>query len=72
MSADDLIIHLARFAGALRERGILVSLADEVDAATALTLVDLSDREEVRRALAISLKIRRKDIAVFFLLFDLF
>jgi hypothetical protein len=72
MSADDLIIHLARFASALRERGIPVSLADEVDAATALTLVDLSDREEVRRALAITLKIRRKEIAAFFLLFDLF
>jgi hypothetical protein len=72
MSADDLIVHLARFAGALRERGIPAGLADEVDAATALTLVDLSDREEVRRALAISLKIRRKDAGVFDLLFDLF
>ncbi len=71
MSAEDLIVHLARFAGALRERGIPASLADEVDAVTALTLVDLSDREEVRRTLRIALKIRRRDAETFDLLFDL-
>jgi uncharacterized protein len=72
MSEQDLLVHLARFAGALRERGIPSSLSDEVDAAEALTLVDLSDREEVRRTLAISLKIRRRDAGTFNLLFDLF
>ena len=72
MSDQDLIVHLAKFAGALRERGVPASLSDEVDAAAALTLVDLSDREEVRRALAIALKIRRRDAETFDLLFDLY
>ncbi|HSP93028.1 MAG TPA: VWA domain-containing protein [Thermoanaerobaculia bacterium] len=71
MSADDLIVHLARFAGALRDRKVPVSLSDEVDAAAALTLVDLSDREEVRRALRIALKVRRRDAETFDSLFDL-
>jgi uncharacterized protein with von Willebrand factor type A (vWA) domain len=69
--ADDLIVHLARFAGALREHGVPVSLSDEADAAEALTLVDLSDREEVRQALRIALKIRRRDAETFDRLFDL-
>jgi uncharacterized protein len=72
MSSEDLIVHLARFAGALRERGVPASLSDEVDAATALTLVDLSDREEVRQTLRIALKIRRRDAEAFDLLFDIF
>jgi uncharacterized protein with von Willebrand factor type A (vWA) domain len=49
-----------------------VGLSDEVDAAAALTLVDVADREEVRRALAIALKIRRKDSDTFDSLFDSF
>jgi uncharacterized protein with von Willebrand factor type A (vWA) domain len=49
-TADDLIVHLARFAGVLRERGVEVGIGDEVDAAHALTLVDLLDRDEVRLA----------------------
>jgi uncharacterized protein with von Willebrand factor type A (vWA) domain len=71
MSDGDLIVHLARFAGALRERKIPVSLSDEVDALAALTLVDLCDREEVRQALRIALKIRRRDAEAFDSLFDL-
>lgn len=71
MSSEDLVVHLARFAGALRERRISVSLSDEVDAAAALTLVDLSDREEVKTALRIALKIRRRDAEAFDSLFDL-
>jgi uncharacterized protein len=67
----DLIAHLARFAGALRERGVRVSLSDEVDAAAALLLVDLSDRAEVRRALRIALKIRPRDAKAFDELFEL-
>jgi uncharacterized protein with von Willebrand factor type A (vWA) domain len=71
MSAEDLVVHLARFAGALRERRISVSLSDEVDAAAALTLVDLSDRGEVKTALRIALKIRQRDAEAFDSLFDL-
>jgi uncharacterized protein len=65
MRREDLVVHLARFAGGLRERGVRVSLSDEVDAAEALTLVDVSDRAEVRRALAIALKIRPRDAKAF-------
>src|SRR5262249_40417850 len=71
MTADDLLTHLARFAGALRERKISVGLSDEIDAAGALTLVDLSDREEVRTALRIAMKSRRRDAEAFDSLFDL-
>jgi len=61
----DLIHHLARFARALRERGVAVSLSDEADGLAALTLVDLLDRDEVRLALRTALKIRPCDVAVF-------
>jgi uncharacterized protein with von Willebrand factor type A (vWA) domain len=69
---EDLIVHLARFAGALRGRGIDVAVGDEVDAAKALTLVDLFDRAEVQRALQIALKIRPLDRAAFEALFRSF
>ncbi|MGH9316997.1 MAG: vWA domain-containing protein [Thermoanaerobaculia bacterium] len=72
MSEDDLVVHLARFAGALRERGIPVGLSDEVDGVSALTLVDLSDRGEVERALRTALKIRRRDWEAFDELFRRF
>jgi uncharacterized protein with von Willebrand factor type A (vWA) domain len=67
----DLVRHLARFAGALRQRGIGVTLSDEADGLLALTLIDLGDRDEVRRALRAALKIRQRDAAVFEELFDL-
>ena len=70
MSAD-LVAHAARFCGALRERGIRAGLSDEVDAVTALTLADLSDRSEVLLALSCALKIRRKDRPLFEELFAL-
>ena len=50
-------LHLARFAGAMREHGIRVRLSDEIDAAAALPLVDLFDRSEVRTGLRIALKV---------------
>jgi uncharacterized protein len=68
-TADDLIVHLARFAGVLRDRGVEVGIGDEVDAAHALTLVDLLDRDEVRLAFQIALKIRPRDRAMFDALF---
>jgi uncharacterized protein with von Willebrand factor type A (vWA) domain len=67
----DLVRHLARFAGALRQRGVGVSLSDEADGLMALTLIDLGDRDEVRRALRVALKIRQRDAGVFEELFDL-
>ena len=36
----DLLVHLARFARTLRERGVDIGIGDEIDATTALTLVD--------------------------------
>ncbi|MES1211526.1 MAG: hypothetical protein ABUL63_04235, partial [Acidobacteriota bacterium] len=62
---SDLIHHVARFARALRERGVASSLSDEADGLAALTLVDLGDRDEVRLALRTALKIRPRDAAVF-------
>jgi hypothetical protein len=67
---DDLAAHLARFAGALRDRGVPIGIGDEIDAMIALTLVDVSDRGEVRLALRAALKVRRRDWAVFDELFD--
>jgi uncharacterized protein with von Willebrand factor type A (vWA) domain len=65
MGERDLLSHLAAFAGALRARRVRIALSDEVDAATALPLVDLLDRDEVRSALRAALKIRRRDWPVF-------
>lgn len=62
---DDLVVHLARFAGALRRRGVQVGTGDEVDATKALTLIDLSDRDEIRRALLSTLRIRPRDREAF-------
>lgn len=67
---SGIVTRLVEFAGALRARGLPVSLGDEVDAARALTLVDLFDLDEVRRAVRISLKVRRADWDVFDALFD--
>jgi uncharacterized protein with von Willebrand factor type A (vWA) domain len=65
MSRDDLVVHLAQFSGALRRRGVGVSLSDEADGLAALTLVDVGDRGEVRLALRTALKIRPRDLGVF-------
>ena len=55
----DVALPLARLGRALRAEGVGTSLRDELDAAEALALVDLEDREEVRRTLRIALKIPR-------------
>ena len=64
-----LLTHLAGFGAALREGGVRVVISDEMDAARALTLVDLADVDEVRNALQIALKVRRADQPVFDALF---
>jgi uncharacterized protein len=71
MSTRSLVAHLAAFGGALRTRGVPVGLSDEVDAASALTLVDLLDRDEVARALRAALKVRRHHWEIFDELFAL-
>ena len=65
MTDDDSIVHLARFAVALRNRGIAVGIGDEVDALEALTLIDIGDRNEVHRALLVALKIQPRDRQAF-------
>lgn len=67
---QGLLGQLARFAAALRMRDVRVGLGDEVDAATALTLVDLLDRAEVHRALRIAFKVPREAWDVFDRLFE--
>ncbi len=69
-TAPGVVAHLAKFARAMRERGIRVGLGDEIDAATALKLVDLLDRAEVKRGLRIALKVPRDAWATFDRLFD--
>lgn len=49
--------QVARFAAALRAAGVRAGLSDEVDAACALTLIDLLDRAEVHRTLRIAFKL---------------
>ncbi len=70
MSASDLASEVARFGRALRQGGVGVGLADEVDAAQALALLAGADRGEARHALRIALKIRRRDWERFDELFD--
>jgi uncharacterized protein len=65
-----LLGQIARFAAALRACELRIGLGDEVDAATALTLVDLLDRDEVRRALRIAFKVPREAWEVFDRLFE--
>ena len=69
---DDLVVHLARFAGALRQHGVNLGIGDEVDATRALSLIDVFDRDEVRRAFRIAFKIRPGDRATFDAIFDAF
>jgi len=71
-AGDDLIVHLARFARALRGHGMQVGIGDEIDATRALTLIDLFDRAEVQRAFQIAFKIRPPDRAAFDALFQSF
>lgn len=72
MNEPPLVTHLALFGHALRQRGARVGLSDEADGLEALTLVDVVDRDEVRRALRVSLKIQPRDLAAFEELFARF
>ena len=70
MPDRDIVERLACFAGRLRERGVGVSVNDEIDGAAALLLVDLGDRDEVRYALRTALKVLRSDWDTFDELFE--
>ena len=70
MPDRDVVERLVRFAGRLRERGVGVCVGDEIDGAAALLLVDFGDREEVRHALRIALKVQRSDWDTFDELFQ--
>jgi uncharacterized protein with von Willebrand factor type A (vWA) domain len=65
MSDRDIIVHIARFTGALRDGGIGVTIGDEIDATRALTLVDISLHNQVFQALRIALKICHTDWPLF-------
>jgi uncharacterized protein with von Willebrand factor type A (vWA) domain len=56
----DLAPALARFGGMLRAHGIAATVRDEIDAIAALAWIDCDDRDEVRSALRIALKIPRE------------
>jgi len=66
----DLPLRLARLGRALRSAGVATTLRDELDAAAALALVDREDREEVRRAVRIALRIAREDFETYDRLFE--
>jgi uncharacterized protein with von Willebrand factor type A (vWA) domain len=55
--APGMVEQLADFSGAMRAHGIRVGLGDEIDAATALTHLDLLDRHELHRGLRIAFKV---------------
>ena len=63
--------HVA-FLAALREAGLPVSVAEGIDAATALRTVDLLDREQLRAAFAATLVKRQLHRPAFDTIFDIF
>lgn len=64
--------NLALFTGLLREAGLPVGTTEMVDALKALTLIDLSDREQFRTTLQATLVKSRRDQPLFSRLFDSF
>ena len=68
----DLVSVTTRFCRALRERGVLVTPSETLDAVRALEVVDIGDREEVYLALRTILASRAEDLATFAELFGVF
>ena len=68
----DLVRAVVRFCRLLRDRGFAVTAAESRDALRALLLIDVGDREEVRRALLTVLASRPEELPVFDALFDAF
>ncbi|MFN2563484.1 MAG: VWA domain-containing protein [Gemmatimonadaceae bacterium] len=69
---SDLVGTATRFCRALREAGLAVTPAEAVEAARALGVVDLRDREELRVALRSVLTTRPEDFHLFDELFEYF
>ncbi|MFD0658873.1 hypothetical protein [Thermocatellispora tengchongensis] len=71
MTGDGLVGRHVGFVRALREAGLPVSPAEGLDAARALALIDLSERESLRAAYAATLVKRPAHRPGFDMLFDL-
>ena len=61
---DWLLYNTVQFSRALRERGLLATPSEAIDAATALGLIDLDDREETFLSLRSVLTSRPEDFPV--------
>jgi uncharacterized protein with von Willebrand factor type A (vWA) domain len=68
----DLVVTTTRFCRALREVGLHVTPAEAIEAARALELVDLRDRDELRHGLRSVLTSRPEDFRLFDELFEHF
>jgi uncharacterized protein with von Willebrand factor type A (vWA) domain len=72
MSTDVLPARLVEFANSLRGHGIAVGPGETVDAAAAVDVLGLADRERLREALACSMLRRSGQRSVFDGVFDLY
>jgi uncharacterized protein with von Willebrand factor type A (vWA) domain len=68
----SLVERQVAFVAALRDAGLTVSVAEGLDAARAMTSVDLLDRAQLRAALAAALVKRQQHRPAFDTVFDLF
>jgi uncharacterized protein with von Willebrand factor type A (vWA) domain len=68
----SLVEHHVEFVAALREAGLTVSIAESLDAAEAMRVVALIDREQLRAAYAATLVKRQLHRKTFDAIFDLF
>lgn len=66
----ELIARVTDFCRALRERGVIATPAESIDAVRALQVVDVADRIDVYLALRALLTTRREDLPIFDELFD--
>ncbi|MYG80459.1 MAG: VWA domain-containing protein [Gemmatimonadetes bacterium] len=66
----DVVAHMVRFSGALRNAGVPVALGDEIDATRSLAHIDIGDREEVRLGLRVALRVGHRAWPLFDHLFD--
>src|SRR5215475_1472836 len=70
LTEDGLLNNTVLFCRALRERGLLVTPSEAIDAVTTLNLIDLDDREETFLSLRSILTSRVEDFPVFEELFE--
>ena len=72
LTDDELLNNIVPFCRALRERGLLVTPSEAIDAVTTLNLIDLDDRQEAFLSLRSVLTSRVEDFPVFDELFEVF